>query len=353
MGRFLLALALLSVMGLSGGMFWYTFTQVRPNSAPLAASHNEETRPLTRSPAASPVGKCMNMGNALEAPKEGDWGYKIRHKDLLTLKRAGFDTVRIPVKWSAHARKDAPYALSPETLKRLDQVIRQANNAGLNVIINVHHYDEISINANKHLPRLYGIWDQLISHYRNAPDTVMFEFLNEPHTSMSASRVNEMNREILKRVRAVSPERWVVLGGGQWGTLDGLLATNPPYDERAIVTFHYYDPFEFTHQGAPWAHKKVPLGQKWGSRSDRQKLANDFARAARWRDQVGMPLLLGEFGVYEAVPNIYRAEWTERVRRTSEEVDFGWCYWEFGAGMGVYDTTTDTWRPGMLESLTQ
>ncbi|HPU43798.1 MAG TPA: hypothetical protein PLS98_06260, partial [Dictyoglomaceae bacterium] len=44
----------------------------------------------------------VNMGNALEAPKEGEWGVVIKDEYFKLIKEAGFDHVRIPIKWSAH-----------------------------------------------------------------------------------------------------------------------------------------------------------------------------------------------------------------------------------------------------------
>lgn len=299
----------------------------------------------------SPIRACVNMGGALEAPNEGDWGYTIRGRDFQTIANAGFDTVRIPIKWSAHTSQTAPYEIDRQFLRRIDQVTEQALNSGLQVILNVHHYDEVSEDARLHLPRLEAIWEQLIARYAGSSDRVMFEFLNEPHSDMTFKRVDETNRRLLAKVRAVDPDRWVILGGGQWGTLDGLLGTDPPYDAYAMVTFHFYDPFEFTHQGAPWAHKQVPLGQIWGSNADRQSIARSFGQAARYRDQVGMPMLLGEFGVYHEVPDAERAQWTRYVRQTAERVGFGWCYWDWSTSLGMYDTDIERFDPGMLEAL--
>ena len=60
-----------------------------------------------------PVERCINVAGALEAPNEGDWGYKIRERDFKTIRAAGFDTIRVPIKFSAHAMEQAPYTLDP------------------------------------------------------------------------------------------------------------------------------------------------------------------------------------------------------------------------------------------------
>ena len=318
-------------------------------TSPMAASSVSQRSGTQISP--SPIRRCMNMGGALEAPEEGLWGYTIRDKDFTTLKLAGFDTVRIPIKWSAHTDRTAPYTIDPAFLARVDHVVRTATRTGLQVIINVHHYDRLNDHPERELPRFYAIWDQLIAHYASAPHSVMFEFLNEPHSKMTIARVDELNRNLLIRVRRNDPARWVIMGGGDWGNLSGLVKTDPPYDPRAMVTFHYYSPFEFTHQGAPWAYKKVPLGQVWGTSEDRQAVTRDLSNAARWRDLVGMPMFLGEFGVYEKVPDAQRFLWAHHVRHTSEALGFGWCHWDYATSLGVYDLQTERFKPGVLNAL--
>ena len=67
----------------------------------------------------SPVQRCMNLGGALEAPNEGDWGYTIREKDLEAIKAAGFDTVRLPVRWDVHAMQREPYTIRQGQIDRV------------------------------------------------------------------------------------------------------------------------------------------------------------------------------------------------------------------------------------------
>ena len=122
-----------------------------------------------------PVSKCINIGSALEAPNEGEWGYTVRQADLLRIKQAGFDTIRLPVKWSAHTTLDAPYQIEPSFLARVDEILSWAEQVDLKVILNVHHYDELNEDPETHIPRLEAIWDALAAHYAGAPDSLMLE----------------------------------------------------------------------------------------------------------------------------------------------------------------------------------
>ncbi|HKD37098.1 MAG TPA: hypothetical protein VKB78_09865, partial [Pirellulales bacterium] len=56
-------------------------------------------------------GRGINLGNALEAPHEGDWGVTLKESYFEAIASAGFDSVRIPVRWSAHAAESQPYTI--------------------------------------------------------------------------------------------------------------------------------------------------------------------------------------------------------------------------------------------------
>lgn len=299
---------------------------------------------------ASPVQRCMNMSNALEAPEEGLWGYTILEKDLIRIKAAGFDTVRVPVRWKLFETASGLH-IDPVQLIRVSQVIEQARFAGLKVILNAHHYNELNEDPDTHEPRLEAVWRKLSDYFAGAPSDLIFELINEPHTKMTTARTDALNRRLLSIVREKHPDRWVLYGTAEWGSLYGMLESNPTYDPKAIIGFHYYEPYEFTHQGASFVNPPPPTGVTWGTQKDRAALAEHFRDAAEFRDRHGMPLLLGEFGVYEDVPLNLRADWTETVRSEAEAAGFGWCYWGFASAFKSYDPSQRDWIAPMLRAL--
>src|SRR5207237_6594536 len=124
------------------------------------------------------LGRGINLGNALEAPQEGEWGVRLKAEYFAAIKKAGFATVRLPVKWSAHAKSDAPYTIDPEFAERVDWAVDQALANGLNIIVNVHHYDEMNTKPDEHLPRLIALWRQIAARYKDRSAGVYFELLN-------------------------------------------------------------------------------------------------------------------------------------------------------------------------------
>jgi endoglucanase len=300
------------------------------------------------------LGRGINFGNALEAPNEGDWGMKIEAEYFKAIKAAGFQTVRVPVKWSAHAAADAPYTIDPKFFERIDWVLDQAAANGLNVVLNVHHYDELDKEPDKHLPRFVALWEQIARRYKDRPASVVFELDNEPHDKLIDQKWNDAIPPALAAVRSTNPTRPVIVGPPFWNGIWALPKLKLPDDPNLIVTVHYYDPFKFTHQGASWAPPDVRnlSGIKWeGTDAELKELRTKFDQAAAWGKANNRPIFLGEFGAYEKADLESRARWTAAVVREAEARNFSWAYWEFGAGFGAYDRQAKKWREPLLKAL--
>jgi len=115
-------------------------------SAEQPARRREADRPGEIRAAAAKLGRGINLGNALEAPKEGEWGVQLKAEYFPAIKKAGFATVRLPVRWSAHAQKEAPYTIDAKFAERVDWAVDQALANGLNIIVNVHSATCLGIN---------------------------------------------------------------------------------------------------------------------------------------------------------------------------------------------------------------
>lgn len=298
--------------------------------------------------------RTINLGNALEAPREGAWGVTIKEEYFDLAKEAGFSAVRIPICWSAHAEDTAPYTIDAEFMSRVDEVVEQARARDLAVIINVHHYNKMNADPSGHLERLKSFWTQIAKHFADRSDGLYFELFNEPMGNLNG-KWKEIYPQIIDTIRAVSPERILIVGPDDWNSVKRLdELTDLAGDERTIATFHYYLPFEFTHQNAPWvpAEYRPPLGARWGSAEDQAALEADFAQAAAWAAEHHLPLLVGEFGAYRTADMDSRIRWTRAVAREAEKHGMSWAYWELAAPQfGIYDQRTKSWRPGLLNAL--
>jgi endoglucanase len=331
-----------------------TLGALMTSSMVLAApSSTTEPAKADRSPKWS-LGRGINLGNALEAPKEGEWGVKLKAEYFSAIKKAGFATVRLPVRWSAYAGKDAPYTIDPTFARRVDWAVDQALASALNIIVNVHHYDEMDSAPDEHLPRLLGIWQQIATRYKDRPARVVFELLNEPHGKLTEAKWNAAFPRLLEAVRRNNPTRPVIVGPGQWNSIRALDKLELPQGDRnLILTVHLYDPFEFTHQGASWVKGSAKwLGRTWtGTAIEKAAITRQLEKAAAWAKVHDRPVFLGEFGAFEAADMKSRARWTHFVAREAERLGFAWSYWEFCSGFGAYDPKAEAWREPLKTAL--
>jgi endoglucanase len=299
------------------------------------------------------LGRGINLGDALDGPKEGAWGVTLEAEYFQAIKDAGFNSVRIPIRWSAHAQPEPPYTIDPAFFDRVDWAIDHALSRNMAAVIDIHHYWEMDKDPLSHTARLIALWRQIAARYQGRPETLFFELFNEPSDQFTDERWAEIVPQLLRTIRESSPNRMVVIGPAYWNSLDHLpLLQLPQNDERLIVTFHYYQPLQFTHQGADWVPNSGPwLGTTWGTNQNRDDVRKDFEKAASWARLSQRPIYLGEFGAIGQADMESRALWTAAVAREAEKWGFSWSYWEFCAKFGAYDPTARNWRQLLLDAL--
>ena len=268
--------------------------------------------------------------------------FKARHFGII--KQGGFDFVRVVLQSFKHM--DAQNRLNPQWLFTLDWVVKEATAAGLGVILDEHDFDICSKAPDACEPKLIAFWTQIGQRYRDAPDTVLFELLNEPHAPLDAARWNAMLAKLIPVVRATNPRRTLVIGPTRWNNLEELPGLQLPRDDRNIlVTFHSYEPFRFTHQGAPWTPEMAGLKNIPFTAADEARIKADYDKVGAWSKANDRPVLMGEFGAYEksGTPMEARVRYTATVRREAKAHGFPWAYWQFDSDFILYDIYKDRW----------
>lgn len=300
-------------------------------------------------------GRGINLGNALDAPKEGEWGVTLKEEYFEAIAKAGFDNVRIPVRWSTHADKAAPYTVDPKFFDRVDWVVKQCLSRKLIPVLNMHHYDELFKEPDQHRARYLGIWKQISERYKDYPAALALELCNEPNSKLTSENWNKMLSECLAIVRRTNPTRQVVIGPVGWNGINDLFSLElPESDRNLVVTVHYYSPHQFTHQGASWSGPEAQkwLGTKWtGTKAEQQAVRRDLDKAIAWAVKHRRPIYLGEFGAYEKADMESRVRWTKFVADEALARKMGFAYWEFCSGFGAYDPAKNAWREPLKNAL--
>jgi endoglucanase len=361
--------------------------------SPLPACDNGESYPkgdgkLDPYAQAQALGRGVNFGNLLDAPTEGDWSNGIvtqeAHFDLA--KNADFDSVRIPIRFSDHALKKAPYTIDETFFARVDQVVNWGLSKNLRIIIDLHHYLEIQNDPEAHRARFVALWRQIATRYKDYPDTVYFEIMNEPNGELDGAIWNSILYECLFAIRKIDNHHTVIVGCPKWSAIEGLYGLTLPYDEKnAIVTFHYYlNLFCFqgkdysepdcattgiTWPGPPatpitpapglsewaqyWIHDYNTLTNPYENPAGRGVVKLDIKRAADWGKANKRPLWMSEFCAHDGADMTSRANWTRAVREELEANNISWSIWTLLSDpcTRLYDPDTGLWFTALTNAL--
>ena len=277
--------------------------------------------------------------------------FEWRHFDQIH--KAGFDFVRLVLQAFSHM--DSNNRLDPVWLAKLDEAVGQAQKAGLGVIIDEHDFNPCSEDLDVCRTKLTAFWQQVAPRFTNAPHNVAFEILNEPHDKLNGSPGTGCSRRSSPSSGNPTRPEIVVVGPTHWNSLNDLPLLKLPSDPNLLVTFHYYEPFHFTHQGATWVGPEIQKlhGITWGSDQDRAAVRSDFDKVATWAAANHRPILLGEFGAYDksGTPIELRAAYTQGVRSEAERHGFAWAYWQFEGDFVVWDMPNQRWVEPILKAL--
>ena len=290
-------------------------------------------------------------------------------QDIDLIAKLGFDFVRLSV--DAAPLEQAPQAadgLNAEFVERVDRVVDTILSDGLAVVFDLQPEDTYKAqlrNSADGSKSLILLWRKLATHYQTRdPDRVFFEIINEPELS-NAKRWAEIQEQVAATIRQAAPAHTIIATGPNYSDIPDLLTTHPLADGNIIYNFHFYDPHEFTHQGANWGvpwwfdtHsipypptessmeeliKEVPQGpdryalenywlDSWNARHI--KLLID--EAAGWAHDNHVPLICDEFGAYrEHSDPASRANWIGDARIALESAGIGWAMWDYRGGFGL------------------
>jgi endoglucanase len=321
--RIMTALALLATIGGAAPLAGAPAATPTPNAyTPAPAAHGTTGIAL-------PLGKCVNLANMLEAPNEGRWGRGFQDADAIRIRQAGFATVRLPVRFSGHALGTAPYTIDPAFMARVHHVVDANLAAGLNVIIDLHNYDELFTDPAGNTARFAGLWRQIGAEFRTAPANVWFELINEPHGALTDANLLAVLTPALAALRTTNPTRPVIVGGQNYSGIDSLATLPFPDDPNIVPTFHYYDPFDFTHQGARFIHPVLPTGRRFGTAADNAQLESALAKVRNFMSRTGRVPFAGEYGAYDQIPLDQRVAYYRTVSAAFASIGVQSCAWGY------------------------
>ncbi|MFC3197117.1 glycoside hydrolase family 5 protein [Parapedobacter deserti] len=323
---------------------------------------NEQPDPLDM-----PFSKGVNLSDWFLANSAEDIGKTVYKKtDFEQIKSLGVDVVRVPVRFFRMTGPAPDYALSEVFFEKLDYALDLAEEVGLHLIIDNHSYF-----SSTPFPQAYGeqqitkVWEQIAVHCKDRSALIHYELFNEPDGNYMATEWPAMQGRMISAIRAIDSTHTIIVGGADANGIEAL-AHLPEYDDpNLIYTFHFYDPFLFTHQGASWTNPSLEVsgnvpfpynaatmpavppalvGTSFGALYDSYAvegtigaLKNQLDKAISFAKARNVRLFCGEFGVLmNNAKNTDRCQWYEVVRTYFEEHDIAWTTWDYHNSFGLF-----------------
>jgi len=283
----------------------------------------------------------------------GEWGVTIKQESFRIIREAGFNAVRLPVRFSEHTGLEPDYSINESFFEIVDDVLNWGLQSGLTMILDFHHFTELMEDPISEKDKYLAIWDQISARYQDMPSNLFFELLNEPHHNLNAELWNDLIEDSIELIRKKNPSRKILVGGVNFSSIDSLYELHLPKDDNLVATFHFYEPFTFTHQGAAWeTGSSAWLGTTWqGTHSEKQEISWAFDLAVNWSNSNQIPLIIGEFGVINKADPSSRTAWIRFIVQEAERRDMGWFYWAFCSDFGIYDCQSMMWDEDILDCL--
>jgi len=249
--------------------------------------------------------------NELIGPADADAFWReyrdqyITQRDITFLRKAGFNSVRIPLHYKFFSSGGEGFAL-------LDRVIAWCRHEGLWVILDLHcapgGQTGTNIDDSWGYPWLFesahdqdatvDVWRRLAARYRDEPAVLGYDLLNEPIPHFPSlqtynGRLEPLYKRVSSAIREVDSKHVIILGGAQWDS--NFKIFGPPFDRNVMYTFHKY-----------WTSPTQDVIQEY----------LDF------RDRHNVPVWLGESGENTD-------QWIEQFVRLLEKNEVGWCFWPY------------------------
>ncbi|MCX6333105.1 MAG: glycoside hydrolase family 5 protein [Bacteroidia bacterium] len=315
--------------------------------------------------AQAPFTRGVNLSGWFQVNSPGEIQFtKFTKKDIANIKSLGCDVIRLPINMHAMTKGSPAYKLDPLYLSFLDSAVKWCEELNIYLMLDNHSFDPAGETQQGIADILVKVWSQMAAHYKDRSNLILYEVLNEPH-GMSTSVWGAIQNQAIAAIRAYDTKHTIVVGGSGWNTYTELKNLPVYNDANLLYTFHFYDPFMFTHQGATWTDPSMdPLAgvpfpynsaempacpaslkgtwiesglNNYPSQGNIAYVKQLIDNAVSFRNSRNANVFCGEFGVYmKNSDDADRCYWYKAVKDYLEEKNIPWTIWDYKGGFGVF-----------------
>lgn len=341
------------------------------------------------------LSKGLNLAHWFAQQKEDDYSQeyinnRFTENDFSFIKSSGFTYVRLSI--NEKIIYIDPYLVNAENAALLDKYIQKFIDNGIGVLVDFHPNDDFKeqiYNSETFANNIMIFWGKFAKHLSKFdPEYVFLEVLNEPSTE-NATEWNEIQKKWVETIRKNAPKHTIVVDGNlrltkdNWDDIAAVMSIELFADKNIAYNFHYYQPFEFTHQGATWGWEvaqytdglKYPMNEqncndiinknpnntqvKWAMENyistnwSKETFKEKMKVIADWSKEHNIFVTTNEIGAYYSAKENGKNQYIKDLREVLEEYGIGWAIWEYDDGFSIVtkDNGNISFDPGIKEAL--
>ena len=297
------------------------------------------------------------------------WGNPLVTADWFNaVKASGFNAVRIPVTWFPHT--DDNFQVTEKWMNRVEEVVKYGLDAGLYVILNVHHdtggewlaadlsnIDEISA-------KYVTLWTQIATRFEKYDDHLMFEsyneILDENKQWVNAKgdafiAVNQLAQAFVNTIRGLgenNQHRNLIVNtyaaNGSHEMLDPFVIPTDVIPEHLMVQVHNYDPAAFCKMTQELKDgEELPV---W-TEAYQNELAAELDILIDYYNTNHVPIVIGEFAANDKIAEEERAKYAEfMVTYCRQKANISLFYWNEIISRTTFQPTYPTLMNALLKA---
>ena len=291
----------------------------------------------------------------------------ITEKDIEYIASLGFDHVRVPVDYNV--LEDEEGNIIESGFAYLENCRSWCAKYNLHMLIDLHEcygysFDPLKVDMDRKKffyddelqARFFALWKEIATRFKDYPEQVAFEPLNEVVLEEVYEAWNEVATKYVHLMRSIVPEAYIVIGGVRYNNVLSVPLLNVPIDDHIVYNFHCYEPMVFSHQGAYWVgdmpndfrigypktiaeYRKISaeLGPDLTGAvfaEDCGEIGVDFfdkifAPAIEAAERDNVALYCGEYGIIDLADNEDKIRWLNDIHTAFKKYGIGRALWNY------------------------
>lgn len=231
-------------------------------------------------------------------------------------------------------------------LRKLDAILPLCERYGIFVVVDLHSppggkataggyvgSDSGLFTEKRSQEKFVEVWRKIAAHYKGAKSVWGYDLANEPvedERDKTCDDWQALAERAAKAVRAIDPERTIIVEPSQWGNPEGLNKLVPIDVSNVVYSVHMYSPHAFTHQGVYQQGRSYRYpGPIEGKQWDKAELEKVLQPVVSFQKRYGVHIYIGEFSAIRWAPENSAYRYLSDLIDIFEAHGWDWSYHAF------------------------